>query len=36
MPLDQIYRDVVRSDDVIEHIWETLGLDSPNSEDDDQ
>jgi type VI secretion system protein ImpA len=36
MPLDQLYRDVVRSDDVIEHIWETLGLDSPNSEDDDQ
>lgn len=28
MPLDRLLRDVVRNDDVIEHIWETLGLDT--------
>lgn len=27
MPLDQLLKDVVRNDDVIDHIWETLGLD---------
>jgi type VI secretion system protein ImpA len=27
MPLDQLFRDVVRDDAVIGHIWETLGLD---------
>jgi len=27
MPLDKLFQDVVRNDDVIEHIWETLGLD---------
>ena len=34
MPLEQLLKDVVRSDDVIEHIWETLGLEAPSSEDD--
>jgi type VI secretion system protein ImpA len=27
MPLDQLLRDVIRNDDVIGQIWETLGLD---------
>lgn len=32
MPLDQLLRDVIRNDDVIGHIWETLGLDErPNA-----
>ncbi len=38
MPLDQLLKDVVRSDDVIGHIWETLGLDGrdgPGGEDDE-
>jgi type VI secretion system protein ImpA len=31
MPLDQLLKDVVRNDDVIDHIWETLGLDASRS-----
>jgi type VI secretion system protein ImpA len=32
MPLDQLFKDVVRNDDVIDHIWETLGLDASASD----
>jgi type VI secretion system protein ImpA len=34
MPLDKLFRDVVRNDDVIEHIWETLGLDGSTRDGD--
>jgi type VI secretion system protein ImpA len=34
MPLDALFKDVVRNEDVIEHIWETLGIDPPRSDDD--
>jgi len=36
MPLDQLLKDVVRNDDVIGHVWETLGLDTVSGEDDDE
>lgn len=35
MPLDALFKDVVRNGDVIEHIWETLGLDASGPDDDD-
>ncbi len=35
MSLEELYKDVVRNDDVIEHIWETLGLDGRPSDDDE-
>jgi type VI secretion system protein ImpA len=34
MPLDALFKDVVRNEDVIGHIWETLGIDAPRSDDD--
>ena len=37
MPLDQLFKDVVRNDEVINHIWETLGLDgSPDADDENE
>ncbi len=35
MPLDQLLKDVVRNDEVIEHVWETLGLDARPDQDED-
>jgi type VI secretion system protein ImpA len=33
MPLDQLLKDVVRNDEVIEHVWETLGLDASSDDE---
>jgi type VI secretion system protein ImpA len=35
MPLDQLFKDVVRNDDVLEHIWETLGLETGGDNEGD-
>jgi len=35
MPLDLLLKDVVRDEAVIEHIWETLGLDADGVEEND-
>ena len=36
MSLEELFKDVVRNDDVIEHLWETLGLDGSAGEDEDE
>ena len=36
MPLEDLLKDVVRSDDVIQHIWETLGLDGDGGSSEDE
>jgi hypothetical protein len=35
MPLDQLYLDVVRNDEVLDHLWETLGLERPDDTEED-
>jgi type VI secretion system protein ImpA len=35
MPLDALFKDVVKDSDVISHIWETLGIDASTTDDDD-
>ena len=36
MPLEELMKDVVRSDEVIGHIWETLGLDRGGDSSDEE